>query len=185
MRSQTVERIDTWSFDGEAVLTAGDGVGVGRVFHYVDGKFDYHQRVYKFSDFRGILGRFFFEFLRAMLRYEVMRGTAKATVDSLRLPMLRNFAFAIPTLSEQSSIVHHIVGESARIDHALNRAQHQIRLLREYRTRLIADVVTGKLDVRGVAGYCLTGNRPRPGWASMPLKLNQILKSRNAVLHRR
>ena len=45
VRSQTVERINTWSFDGEAVLTAGDGVGVGKVFHYARGKFDYHQRV--------------------------------------------------------------------------------------------------------------------------------------------
>ncbi len=150
VRSQIVERIDTWSFDGEAVLTAGDGVGVGRVFHYVDGKFDYHQRVYKFSDFRGILGRFFFEFLRAMLRYEVMRGTAKSTVDSLRLPMLRNFAFAVPTLQEQSRIVHHVDRETGRIDHALNRIREQIRLFREYRTRLIADVVTGKLDVRSI-----------------------------------
>ena len=38
VRSQTVERIDTWSFDGEAVLTAGDGVGVGKVFHYANGE---------------------------------------------------------------------------------------------------------------------------------------------------
>ena len=66
VRSQTVEKIDSWSFDGEAVLTAGDGVGVGRVFHYVDGKFDFHQRVYKFSDFRDVNGRFFFHFLSAM-----------------------------------------------------------------------------------------------------------------------
>ena len=59
VRSQTVERIDSWSFDGEAVLTAGDGVDVGKVFHYVNGKFDYHQRVYKFSDFNAVLGKFF------------------------------------------------------------------------------------------------------------------------------
>src|SRR5689334_9786537 len=32
VRSQEVERIDTYSFDGEAVLTAGDGVGTGKVF---------------------------------------------------------------------------------------------------------------------------------------------------------
>ena len=55
VRSQNVERIDTWSFDGEAVLTAGDGAGVGKVFHYFNGKFDFHQRVYKFSDFKDIL----------------------------------------------------------------------------------------------------------------------------------
>ena len=58
VRSQTVERIDSWSAEGEAVLTAGDGVGVGKVFHYVNGKFDYHQRVYMFSNFRSIIGKF-------------------------------------------------------------------------------------------------------------------------------
>lgn len=62
VRSQTIERIDTWSFDGEAVLTAGDGVGVGKVFHYINGKFHYHQCVYKFSDFRDVLGKFFFHY---------------------------------------------------------------------------------------------------------------------------
>ncbi len=96
VRSQTVERIETWSFDGEAVLTAGDGVGVGRVFHYANGKFDYHQRVYKFSDFKSIQGKFFFHYFRPNLRNEVRQGTAKSTVDSLRLPMLQNFPVLIP-----------------------------------------------------------------------------------------
>ena len=95
VRSQTVERTNSCSFDGEAVLTAGDGAGVGKVFHYAKGKFDYHQRVYKFSDFRNVLGRLFFKYLRATLRFEVMRGTAKSTVDSLRLPMLRNFPILV------------------------------------------------------------------------------------------
>jgi type I restriction enzyme S subunit len=49
VRSQIVERINSFSFDGEAILTAGDGVGTGKVFHYINGKFDYHQRVYKIS----------------------------------------------------------------------------------------------------------------------------------------
>ena len=61
VRSQTVERINTYSYDGEAVLTAGDGVGTGKVFHYITGKFDFHQRVYKISDFSNTLdGRYFF-----------------------------------------------------------------------------------------------------------------------------
>ena len=50
VRSQTIERINSFSFDGEGILTAGDGVGVGKVFHYVNGKFDFHQRVYLFYD---------------------------------------------------------------------------------------------------------------------------------------
>ena len=60
VRSQTIENINSYSYDGEAILTAGDGVGVGKVFHYIIGKFDYHQRVYKISDFKKYNGRFFF-----------------------------------------------------------------------------------------------------------------------------
>ncbi len=41
VRSQTVESINSFSYNGEAILTAGDGVGVGKVFHYVNGKFDF------------------------------------------------------------------------------------------------------------------------------------------------
>ena len=61
VRSQTVERINSYSFNGEAILTAGDGVGVGKVFHYVNGKFDFHQRVYMFYAFKKVVGRFLFE----------------------------------------------------------------------------------------------------------------------------
>ena len=51
VRSQPIENIDTYSYEGEAVLTAGDGVGTGKVFHYINGRFDHHQRVYRIIDF--------------------------------------------------------------------------------------------------------------------------------------
>jgi type I restriction enzyme S subunit len=51
VRSQHVEQINTYSYDGEAILVPGEG-GIGSIFHYICGKFDYHQRVYKISDFR-------------------------------------------------------------------------------------------------------------------------------------
>ena len=57
-----------------------------------------------------------------------------------------------PPLSEQRAIVEHTwTGRRANIDEAIARARRQIELLQEYRTRLIADVVTGKLDVREAA----------------------------------
>ena len=148
VRSQTVERIDTWSYDGEAVLTAGDGVGVGKVFHYVNGKFDFHQRVYKFSDFTEVLGNFFFHYFKSSLQHEVFQGTAKSTVDSLRLPMLQDFPVALPPTNEQSFIVEQVERATSAVDTTIDRARRQIELMEEYRTRLIADVVTGKIDVR-------------------------------------
>jgi len=153
VRSQVVERINSWSFDGEAVLTAGDGNGgVAKVFHYVNGKFDYHQRVYKFSHFQKVLGRFFFEYFRATLKFEALSGNAKATVNlSLRQPMLMSFPCVVPPIEEQAEIVKYLEQSTANIDSAIHHAEQEIQLLREYHTRLIADVVTGKLDVREAA----------------------------------
>ena len=153
VRSQSVEKINTWSFDGEAVLTAGDGVGVGKVFHHIIGKFDYHQRVYKFSNFRHLVGKYFFHYFRSTLRNEVFQGTAKSTVDSLRLPMLQNFPVALPPLPEQHAIVENLEDATVAVDAAIARARRQIDLMQEYRTRLIADMVTGKLDVREAAAH--------------------------------
>ena len=60
-------------------------------------------------------------------------------------------AIGIPAVSEQVLIVEHVTVKASRISAAEKAAQREITLLREYRTRLIADVVTGKLDVREVA----------------------------------
>lgn len=57
----------------------------------------------------------------------------------------------IPPLPEQLAIVEYLNWATADIDTAITRAHREIELLREYRTRLIADVVTGKLDVREAA----------------------------------
>jgi type I restriction enzyme S subunit len=55
-----------------------------------------------------------------------------------------------PNLIEQQAILDHIAAETAAFDQAIEKAQSEITLIREYRERLIADVVTGKLDVRNV-----------------------------------
>src|SRR3989338_3406744 len=86
VRSQTVERINSYSFDGEAVLTAGDGVGTGKVFHYINGKFYFHQIVYNISDFAAELnGFYFFLYFSSHFYGRIMALTAKSSVDSVRL----------------------------------------------------------------------------------------------------
>jgi len=54
-----------------------------------------------------------------------------------------------PTLEEQQEILAYIKAESAPLDQAIEQALTEIKLIREYRDRLIADVVTGQVDVRG------------------------------------
>ena len=64
---------------------------------------------------------------------------------------LKYLWIALPPLDEQTAIVEHLDKTTAGIDAAISRARRQTELLREYRTRLIADIVTGKLDVRETA----------------------------------
>lgn len=106
VRSQTVERINSYSFDGEAVLTAGDGVGVGKVIHYVNEKFDCHQRVYRISDFSEKLnGYYFYLYFSNNFLNRIMQMTAKSSVDSVRMDMIANMQIPIPpTKAEQTSI---------------------------------------------------------------------------------
>jgi type I restriction enzyme S subunit len=58
---------------------------------------------------------------------------------------------AVPPVDEQGAIVDYAEGETQAIRTAISRLEREIELLREYRTRLVADVVTGKLDVREAA----------------------------------
>lgn len=106
VRSQIVERINSYSYDGEAVLTAGDGVGVGKVIHYINGKFDCHQRVYRISDFNGKLnGYYFYLYFGSNFLNRIMQMTAKSSVDSVRMDMIADMAIPIPsTLQEQTAI---------------------------------------------------------------------------------
>lgn len=55
----------------------------------------------------------------------------------------------VPPIAEQSAIVEYVRKTIIDIDSAISRTRRQIKLIQEYRTRLISDVVTGKLDVRG------------------------------------
>ena len=146
VRSQTIERISTWSFDGEAVLTSGDGVGVGKIFHHFIGKLEFHQRVYLFHNFRRVLGRFLYYFIKENLYKVVLEGAAKSTVDSLRRVMLQDFPITFPSIDEQQAVADFLDRKTAQIDSLIAKKQRMIELLGEKRQALISQAVTKGLD---------------------------------------
>ena len=79
--------------------------------------------------------------------------TAKQTTNlaSTNSTILRAFPIPLPLLEDQLSILHVISEETTALTNLMGRTEREISLLREYRTRLIADVVTGKIDVREAA----------------------------------
>lgn len=79
---------------------------------------------------------------------QVMADSVGVAYPAISDTRLGSIVFCIPPLDEQAPIVEHLDKITVDIDAAIARARKQIELLQEYRTRLIADVVTGKLDVR-------------------------------------
>lgn len=105
VRSPIIERSTKYLYDEEAVLTVGDGVGTGKVFHYVNGKYDLHQRCYRMYDFTDALNaRYFYHTFSKFFYKRVMAMTAKTSVDSVRLEMIADMEIPCPDIKEQEQI---------------------------------------------------------------------------------
>ena len=76
---------------------------------------------------------------------------AEGLANNLPLSSLRAFWFVVPNANEQQEIVRHLQTWTKRLSAAIEQTAHTMYLLKKFRTRLIADVVTGKLDVREAA----------------------------------
>jgi type I restriction enzyme S subunit len=95
--------------------------------------------------------RDFLYYMFVAMRPELLQEAPVNTQGNLNVDRIGARAFAVPPLPEQWAIVRAIESDCASLTEAIGKAQRDISLLREYRTRLIADVVTGKLDVREAA----------------------------------
>ena len=87
----------------------------------------------------------------AYLQLRASSEDSGSTKGAITCEDLKRFKIAIPPTPEQEALLRHIQTESRTLTTALTRLEREIELLREYRTRLVADIVTGKLDVRPAA----------------------------------
>lgn len=156
VRSQIVERINSWTFDGEAILTAGDGVGVGRVFHYSTGKIGVHQRVYILSDFK-CDGKYLYSYFAGNFYNRVKRMSAKNSVDSVRMEMIADMPISLPSTEEQKKIGHLL----ALLD---ERIATQNKIIEEYDSL-----------IKGIAQNIARNNRPN-------IRLSECLECSSSTL---
>ena len=146
VRSQTVEAINSYSFNGEAVLTAGDGVGTGKIFHYINGKFDYHQRVYNIYNFKhGVGGFYFYKYFSNRFYDRIMSMTAKSSVDSVRREMIAEMQIAIPSELEQKAIAKAL----SDVDELIVSLEKLIAKKRDIKTGTMQQLLTGKKRLAG------------------------------------
>ncbi|MGH3118342.1 MAG: hypothetical protein ACRDQ2_14765, partial [Gaiellales bacterium] len=131
----------------------GPGVVMGRygstdAVFFLDTDFWPHNTALFVTDFHGNRPRWCYFMLRTISKGD---HAGKSAVPGVDRKDLFEIGVATPPVSEQDGIVAWIETGSAKLDRAIAAAQREINLLREYRTCLVADVVTGKLDVREAA----------------------------------
>ena len=141
VRSQTIQRLNSYSYDCEAILIPGEG-GIGSIYHYINGKFEVHQRVYMINNFISTVnGKFIYFYLKEYFYHHAMKNTVKATVDSLRLPTFLEFEITIPNYEEQNQIAQ-ILDD---IDYEIESLQEKLLKYKQLKQGLMQELLTGRI----------------------------------------
>ena len=106
VRSQEIRWKNTYEYDETAVITSGDGVGVGKIFHYIEGKYALHQRAYRIHVFdERLIPKFLFYYMKTSFYRYITQNAVQSSVTSIRRPMLAKYPIPIPPLDVQQKIV--------------------------------------------------------------------------------
>ena len=116
--------------------------------YFVEGDFWPHNTSLFVTDFQGNTKKWCYYLLRSITKAD---QAGKSAVPGLDRKDLFQIVIAVPPVAEQKWAVRSIEAATDSFTNAISMAGREIDLLREYRTRLIADVVTGKLDMREAA----------------------------------
>jgi type I restriction enzyme S subunit len=133
IRSDVPVRSNRYLYDEEAVITIGDG-NIGRVFHYVNGKFDLHQRCYKMADFKALTAKYFYYYFSTKFYERAMSMTAKATVDSVRLEMISDMEIKFPKDTTEQTIISELL---TNLDNLITLHQRKCDKLVELKKSLL------------------------------------------------
>ena len=105
VRSQIIKKKDTYEYDEEAIIIPGEG-GIGDIFHYINGKYALHQRVYRIHFISPHINvKFAFYYMKSAFKKFIMAKAVSSTVSSIRKPMIEGFSLPIPPLPVQEEIV--------------------------------------------------------------------------------
>ena len=142
VRSAVVERINSYCFDGEAILVPGEG-GIENIFHYINGRFDCHQRVYMINRFvDDVFGKLIYYIMVLQFGKHAMQNTVKATVDSLRLPTFQTFTFSIPKDIEEQRAIAEVLSDMDAEIAALERRRDKTVAIKQ---GMMQQLLTGRV----------------------------------------
>lgn len=130
-RGEEVLFSDEYDFDETSIITAGDGVGVGKTMHFASGKFALHQRAYRINITNSCVEpRFVFHLMKATFLNYMIRNSVHASVTSVRKRMLDDFPVPVLAPEVQQDIVSKLDAfesliQSLEQEIALRRKQYE------------------------------------------------------------
>jgi type I restriction enzyme S subunit len=138
-----------YTHDGHYALIGRQGALCGNI-NFASGQFfaSEHAVVPTLRSDMSIV--WFGELLRVMNLNQYSQSAAQ---PGLAVERIKNLYAPVPPINEQKTIVESVERDTAPLAAAISRFAREIELLREYRTRLVTDVVTGKFDVREAATH--------------------------------
>ena len=148
VRSQEPLRKNDFEYDEAAIITAGDGVGVGKVYHYIEGKYALHQRAYRIHiNTPEVVPKYYFHYMKAKFLPYIQKTMFQGSVASIRRPMLNAFPVPVPSLDVQNRIVN-VLDNFEKICSDLNiglpaEIEARQKQYEYYRDKLLTFVETG------------------------------------------
>ena len=150
VRSQEPLRKNEYEYDETAIITAGDGVGVGKVYHYVEGKYALHQRAYRIHiNTPEVLPKYYFHYMKSTFLPYIQKTMFQGSVASIRRPMLNKFPVPVPSLEVQKKIID-VLENFESICNDLNiglpaEIEARQKQYEYYRDALLTYAATGKI----------------------------------------
>ncbi|MGL4948913.1 MAG: restriction endonuclease subunit S [Anaeroplasmataceae bacterium] len=129
IRSRNILKINSYSHEGEAILLGGDGK-IEDLLHYYNGKFDYHQRVYKITS-EIFSTRYLYYSLESGIGRHLMKSSAKTTVDSVRLPVLKDYDVTSKSMDEQDKIAS-LLSSMDELKELYSQYSHELSNAKKY-----------------------------------------------------
>jgi len=154
VRSQEPLRKNDFEYDETAIITAGDGVGVGKVYHYIEGRYALHQRAYRIHiNTPEVVPKYYFHYMKAKFLPYIQKTMFQGSVASIRRPMLNAFPVPVPSLDVQNCIVN-VLDNFEKICSDLNiglPAEIEVRQKQYeyYRDKLLTFAETGNTILNG------------------------------------
>ena len=167
--SMTPKRINSYSFDCEALLVAGNGL-VGFTQYY-KGKFDAYQRTYILSGFHNVSPSFLRHYVSVCLPLEVQPKSIGSVIQFIKLGDLLNFNIVLPSIEQQNTISNYLESRLFQINTILSKTRSSIEEYKKLKQAVITQAVT-----KGVRGEREMKDSGTPWFGQIPTdwKLSRV-----------